>query len=121
MSIGAPASPITAGSVAQLGLSLALIVGLIFAASWLLKRLRLGAAGNRGGMTVLAELALGPRDRILLVGVGDAQVLVGISAAGMVALNPLTQPVRLPAPAPAPGSAFADKLRDLVQRPGAPS
>jgi len=115
MSMPAPAAPITAGSIAQLGLSLALIIGLIFGVSWLLKRLRLGAPRRQGDFTVLGEFSMGPRERIVLLAVGDAQILVGVSAAGMVALSPLPQPITLRPAASAP--PFAEKLRELMKRP----
>jgi len=41
-SLASPASPLSVGSVAQLTLSLAAIVALIFAVSWIVKRLKLG-------------------------------------------------------------------------------
>jgi flagellar biogenesis protein FliO len=54
-----------------------------------------------------------------LIRVGDAQVLVGISAAGIVALSPLSTPIAItPAARPA---TFADRLRELMKRPGASS
>ena len=46
--IAAPASPLSVGSVAQLTLSLAAIVALIFAVSWVVKRLKLGTLRSRG-------------------------------------------------------------------------
>jgi hypothetical protein len=52
----------------------------------------------------------------VLVRVGESQVLVGIGAGGLVPLTPLTAPIMLKAAAPAP--AFADRMRDLMKRPG---
>ena len=78
----ATASPLSVGSVAQLTLSLTAIVALIFAVSWIVKRLKLGTPRSRGEIAVIDELALGPRERIVLVRVGDAQVLVGVGRAG---------------------------------------
>jgi flagellar protein FliO/FliZ len=104
------------GSVAQLTLSLAAIVALIFAVSWIVRRLKLGTPRSRGDLAVLGELALGPRERVVLVRVGDAQVLVGVGAGGLVGLTPLEKPVVLKGPAEGP--AFADRMRELMKRPG---
>ena len=68
-------------------------------------------------MAVLDELSVGPRDRIVLIRVGESQVLVGIGASGLVPLTPLAVPIALKGGTPAP--AFADRLRDLMKRPGA--
>jgi flagellar protein FliO/FliZ len=114
-------SPVSVGSLAQLTLSLVLIIGLIFALSWAVKRFKLaaprGRASRRGGFTVLDELVVGPRERIMLVAVGDAQLLVGVGTGGMVSLNPLAVPIEIPKDVAA-APAFADRLRELMKRPG---
>jgi len=116
-----PASPLSAGGLAQLSLSLIAVVGVIFAISWLLKRFRVVLPRGRGDITVIDQLTLGPRERILLIAVGDAQVLIGVGQAGMVALTPLATPIApTVAIRPAGGAvpAFADRLRDLMRGPG---
>jgi flagellar protein FliO/FliZ len=112
-----PASPLSVSSLAQLTLSLIAIVALIFAISWALKRFRLAGPRGRGQIAVLDELTLSPRERIVLIRVGDAQVLVGVGAGGMVSLTPLATPVTLSETQATP--LFADRLRDFMKRPGA--
>ena len=81
-------------SVAQLALSLVAIVALILAVSWVLKRLKLGTVRGRGEIAVIDQLSLGPRERILLVRVGDSQVLVGVGAGGWWDSRPSRRPSR---------------------------
>jgi flagellar protein FliO/FliZ len=107
-------SPVSVSSLAQLTLSLVAIVALIFLLGWVMKRLKLAGPRGRGDITVIDELALGPRERIVLVRVGDAQVLVGIG--GVVGLSPLTSPIAVKGPIPA--SPFAERLRDFMKRSG---
>jgi flagellar protein FliO/FliZ len=114
--IAQPASPLSVGSLTQLTLSLIAIVALIFAISWALKRLKLAGPRGSGEIAVLDELSVGPRDRIVLIRVGESQVLVGISAAGLTALTPLATPIALKGGGASP--AFAERLRDLMKRPG---
>ncbi len=117
--IAQPASPLSVGSVAQLALSLAAIVAFILAVSWVLKRLKLGSSRSRGDIAVIDQLALGPRERIVLVRVGDSQVLLGIGAGVLVSLTPLATPVAVDNPSGrADGVAFAERLRDFMKRPG---
>lgn len=111
-----PASPLSVGSLAQLTLSLIAIVMLIFAISWVLKRFKVALPRGSGDMAVIDQVSIGPRERIALVRVGEAQVLVGISAGGIVALTPLATPIVLSGATRAP--AFAERLRDLMKRPG---
>jgi flagellar protein FliO/FliZ len=112
------ASPLSVGSLTQLTLSLIAIVALIFALGWVLKRFKLTAPRGSLDSEVLDQLALGPRERIVLLRIGDAQVLVGVGAGGIVPLTPLSTPVALKAAVPAP--AFAERLRDMMKRPGGP-
>lgn len=114
--MAAPASPVSASSLAQLTLSLCAIVALIFAISWVVKRLKLAGPRGRGEIRILDELAVGPRERVVLLRVGDSQVLVGVGAAGMVGLTPLTTPIVLADVAATP--VFADRLREFIKRPG---
>ena len=111
-----PASPVSVGSVAQLALSLAAIIALILAVSWVLKRLKLGTVRGRGEITVIDQLSLGPRERIVLVRVGESQVLIGVGAGGVVGLTPLAAPIAIKSPPDS--TAFADRLREFMKRPG---
>ncbi len=111
-----PASPLSVGSLTQLTLSLLAIVALILAISWALKRLKLAGPRGSGQIAVVDELSVGPRERIVLVRVGESQVLVGVGASGLVPLTPLATPIVLKGAGPAP--AFAERLRDFMKRPG---
>jgi flagellar protein FliO/FliZ len=111
-----PVSPLSVGSLAQLTLSLIAIVALILAISWALKRLKLAGPRGSGEMAVLDELSVGPRDRIVLIRVGESQVLVGVGASGLVPLTPLAVPIALKG-GTTPTPAFAERLRDLMKRP----
>jgi flagellar protein FliO/FliZ len=114
--IAQPASPLSVGSLTQLTLSLLAIVALILAISWVLKRLKLSNPRGSGEIAVIDEVSVGPRERIVLVRVGESQVLVGISASGLVPLTPLAAPIVLKGGPRTP--AFAERLRDMMKRPG---
>jgi flagellar protein FliO/FliZ len=111
-----PASPLSVGSLAQLTLSLIAIVALILAISWALKRLKLAGPRGSGEIAVVDELSVGPRERIVLIRVGESQVLVGVGAGGLVPLTPLAVPIVLKGGTPPP--PFAERLRDMMKRPG---
>jgi flagellar protein FliO/FliZ len=111
-----PASPLSIGSLTQLTLSLIAIVALILAIGWVLKRFKLNAPRGSVDSEILDQLSVGPRERVLLIRIGEAQVLLGVGASGIVALTPLTAPIALRAAGRAP--AFAERLRDMMKRPG---
>ncbi|MEP6884405.1 MAG: flagellar biosynthetic protein FliO [Gammaproteobacteria bacterium] len=102
----------------QLTLSLMAIVAVILAISWVLKRLKLAGPRGSGEISVIDELSLGPRDRIVLLRVGESQLLVGVGASGLVPLTPLAAPIVLKGGAPAAAPAFAVRMRELMRRPG---
>src|ERR1700729_159091 len=92
-----PASPLSIGSLAQLTLSLIAIVALILAIGWVLKRFKLAAPRGSVDAEILDQLNLSPRERIVLVRIGGAQVLVGVGANGIVPLAPLVASISLKA------------------------
>jgi flagellar protein FliO/FliZ len=66
-------------------MSLALVVGFIFAAAFVAKRMPFGLGGARGNGTlkVLAALPLGPKERLLLVQARGEELLIAVSPAGV--------------------------------------
>ena len=101
------------GQLVQLMLGLLLVVGLIFALAWLLRRVQqIGPRGNQA-IKLVASQALGPRDRLLLVQVGGEQILLGISAGRIAPLHVLKEPVPLADGAPATPE-FAQRLMELL-------
>jgi flagellar protein FliO/FliZ len=93
----APAAPTVAMTdISGVLLSLALVVGFIFAAAWIVRRMPLGMGRSSGPLKVLAALPLGPRERLVLVEARGAQLLIAVSPAGVFNVG---------APAPAEPSA----------------
>lgn len=69
-----------AGHLLQTTLGLLFVIGLLFALVWVLKRLGIGAPQRRGGFyRVLATSALGPREKIVLVEIGDTWLVLGMT------------------------------------------
>jgi flagellar protein FliO/FliZ len=117
--VASSAGQVMAGSgslTSQLGqmlLGLLLVIGLIFALAWLLRRVQ--RIGPRGAQVIklLASQALGPRDRLVLVQVGSEQILLGLSAGRITPLHVLKEPVHLPDSEPA-STEFAQRLMELL-------
>lgn len=74
----AEAPGISGGSYVQALLALLLIVGLLLGTAWMARKLSGGKAFGQRGMNVVGGVALGPRERIVLVEVGDTWLVVGI-------------------------------------------
>jgi flagellar protein FliO/FliZ len=56
---------------------LALVLALVFAAAWLMRRLRAIQGAGTDGITVLAQTSLGARERVVLIQVGGQKLLLG--------------------------------------------
>ena len=82
-------SALAAPSVAMADLtgvvvSLALVVGFILAAAWVVRRMPLGGLGRGNGpLKILAALPLGPRERLVLVEARGEELLIAVSPAGV--------------------------------------
>ncbi len=99
--------------LAQLLLGLLLVIGLIFALAWVMRRVQqIGPRGNQA-IKLVASQALGPRDRLLLVQVGGEQVLLGLTAGRITPLHVLKEPVSLETAEPATPE-FAQRLMELL-------
>jgi flagellar protein FliO/FliZ len=67
----------------QVTLSLILVVALLLALAWALRRLNRLQPQGAGGLRLLGGLSLGARERILLVEAEGRRVLVGVSPGGL--------------------------------------
>ncbi|AWL12554.1 hypothetical protein HMF8227_02093 [Saliniradius amylolyticus] len=75
-------SPRTVGSSADLltlGLSLAVVIGVIYALAYVLKRMNVSHTGNRQ-IKVVASAAMGTRERVCVIEVAGEQHLLGVTA-----------------------------------------
>ena len=92
-----------------------LILALIPAALWLLKRTPLGGAGSGNGLRVVAALPLSPNQRIvtLEVGHGDDRrwLVLGVTPAGIHTLHTLPPQAEPPLARATPLPLFAQLLQ----------
>jgi flagellar protein FliO/FliZ len=116
----APPLPGAGTAAAQVALSLLVVLGLVAALAWMLRRLRLAPRASSGSMRIAADIALGPRERLVLLQVGDRQALVGVSNAGIHSIELLSTSVQLGEVAAGPPSPLTDKLRAMLERGGRP-
>lgn len=114
LAVKAPSGPELALQLTQVLVSLGLVLGLIFALAWFVRR-RPRVAGQRH-IDVVERLSLGQKDQLVLVKVAGQSLLLGVSPAGiqmLQALDPeaLTQSTQSPQPAE---SNFAAQLSQLL-------
>ncbi|MHC8378264.1 flagellar biosynthetic protein FliO [Pseudomonas sp. MDT1-16] len=103
------------GQLTQLVFGLLLVLGLIFFLAWLLRRVQqAGPAGKGQVIELIGSRALGPRDRLMLVQVGNEQILLGLSPGTITALHVLKEPVQVPSGTEKATPEFAQRLMELM-------
>ena len=117
----ADAEPSLAGSLGQLVLGLAVVIALLLATLWFIKRLST-PRGAAAGLKVLGALPVGQRERVVLMEVAGKVLVLGVTQASIRTLHTLTLeelhaaggPAALSANAPA--GDFAGWLRQSLER-----
>ncbi|WP_369975255.1 flagellar biosynthetic protein FliO [Xanthomonas bundabergensis] len=102
----APSPPSLLGAV----FALLLVLGLILGMAWVLKRLPGSGFRPAEGLRVVASLAVGAKERVVVVDVNGEQLLLGVSPGGVRTLHRLPEP--LPQ-APAPSLPNLKQLKNL--------
>lgn len=91
-----PADPVPGGGVdagsmvaplVRMVLSLGAVLALVAGLAWVAQRLRAGGRLKSGLIEVVSGISLGAREKVVLLRVGQEQVLVGVSPSGMRTLH----------------------------------
>jgi flagellar protein FliO/FliZ len=114
----APTAPVDAGSILEVVLGLVVVLLAIGASAWVLRYVLRFQPGMNGQLRVLAGLSMGPREKIVLLKVGDTQLLVGVAPGRVHTLHVLERPLEEPKPASRAGSGFAAQLSHALRKPG---
>ncbi len=104
----------SAGGLVQVTLSLLLVLAAVFAAAWAVRRLRGVGRLAPGAIDVIADVALGQKERAVLVQVGKQQLLLGVASGSVTTLHVLPEPIAIN-----PQPSFLSKKTD--SSPTAPS
>ena len=104
------------GGALEVTLALLLVVGLIAALAWVARRMRrLGGTSDR--IQVLSDRSLGPKERCVLVRVGDTDILVGVAPGSVQTLHVFAAGANTDAPPAPPAKTPAlPNFKDLLMR-----
>lgn len=92
-------------------LSLVVVIAMVFMLGYLMRRFNVTQHGG-GQMKVVGSMALGTRERILVIQVGEEQHMLGVTAQNINHLARLETPLEVPQ---ASGDNFKSKLSQLMQ------
>jgi flagellar protein FliO/FliZ len=105
--------PYDAVGLDSLSLTLGVIVLVLWGGVWAMRRLRPGSVvGNARDCSIVRSLALGPRERLLVVQVGTRHLVIGVGSTSVSLLCELEAPL----PLTARDVRFADTMRKTLGR-----
>ncbi|HLP98530.1 MAG TPA: flagellar biosynthetic protein FliO [Sideroxyarcus sp.] len=105
-----PATAVSSGSVLQIILSLLLVLAAVVLVGWILKRINLPQQGAGNALKVISGVAVGQRERIVLVEVNDTWLVVGVAQGNVSALHSMPKGA-LPAAGSTPSGADDNKFQ----------
>ena len=82
-----PPAGVSSGSVVQVIVSLLLVLAAVMAVAWFLKRINHPAHSGLNALKVVSGIAVGQRERIVLVEVNDTWLVVGVAPGQVNALH----------------------------------
>lgn len=125
-----PAAAVSTGSILQVIFSLLLVLAAVVLVAWIIKRINLPQHGAGSLLKVISGVAVGQRERIVLVEVNDTWLVVGVAPGQVRTLHTMPKvvvpvaPAGIPgAPADLPGQAdgkFQVWLKQMVEKRNAP-
>ena len=105
------------GGTLDVTLALLLIVGLIMLLAWGMKRMRRFGAGGQDRIQVLSDRAVGPKERCVLVRIGDTDILVGVAGGSVNTLHVFPPGSNTEAPpAPVSDKPALPNFKDMLLR-----
>ena len=102
--------------LAQVTLALLAVVALIAGLAWVLRRARGFGSASQDRIRVLSERAVGPKERCVLVRVGDTDILVGVAPGNVRTLHVFAPGANTEAPPVPVAATVAPKFKDLLMR-----
>lgn len=109
---------VSGGSIATMLMALAATLALIAGAAWLMRRLPQRAFGAPTLLKVISSVAVGTRERVVVVEAGDTWLVLGVAPGRVSALHqfPRQEPGIPGNDAPTPAHRFAGWLKSAVDR-----
>ena len=114
-----PAST-AADQLLNLGIGMGLVLALIAACAWLVKKLGPRTLAANGILRVITGAAVGQRERVVVVEIGDTWLVLGVAPGSINALHQMPRSTAAVAAAsPSAQQPFATWLKQFMEKRGA--
>lgn len=115
-----PPSAVSSGSILQVILSLLLVLAAVALVAWILKRINLPQHGKGSLLKVVSGVAVGQRERIVLVEIDDIWLVVGVAPGQVRTLHSMPKAESLTSHADTPNTAngknFQSWLKQVMEK-----
>lgn len=108
--------PVSTSALLETLLGLFVVLASIAFLAWLLRRTGRFQTTANGEMKIITSLALGPRERAVLLQVGEQQILVGVTSQHVQTLHILDTPVSSTTIKNSSNTTFAEKFQQVMQQ-----
>lgn len=119
---GGAAPGVDTAALVRLVVGLGVVLLLILALGWVMRRTGRFAGPASGQLRVIGGVSVGSRERVVLVQVGEQQLLVGVAPGRVQTLHVLDKPLEgqsgatgRPTGPDSQGHPFAQRLRQMMQ------
>ncbi len=112
----AAASTSTAGNLLQVTLGLLVVLGLMAAAAWMLRRFTGAKGSSSANIKIISAVSVGNRERVVVVEIADQWIVVGVAPGRVNALSTMARqetPVITDAP---PARNFSSWLAQTIEK-----
>ena len=109
------ASPVSFLSLLQVLFALLIVLGAIGLFAWLMRRFVPGQTGG-GMLKVVGGVMVGPKERLVVVEVGDTWLLLGVAASNVTLVHSMPKPLQSEASQPASSGPFQRLLGQALGR-----
>jgi len=113
VSIAAPG--VTASLIKVTG-GLLLVIAAIFASAWFFRRFTQFSPISNDSLKVIGGLSMGQKERLVLLQVGDEQVLIGVAPGNIQKLHILKTPIELDNLAGKSANTFSEQLGEALSK-----
>lgn len=106
---------LTAGYFLKLGMALLFVLGVFFAFAWLMRRMNHMPAGDTG-LRIVGGLNVGSKEKLIVVQMGEEQVLIGVTQQSINKLHVLKDAIPTAGTGSIGKPAFANLLNNVLSK-----
>jgi flagellar protein FliO/FliZ len=109
-------SVVGSDNVISVVFSLLFVVAVIFMLAWVMRRMGAASMKPNSLLKTVSSLSIGQRERIVLVQLGEQQLLLGVAPGRVETLHVLESPLEVNQGDSSISGSFADRLKSIVNK-----